>query len=187
MASALNSVRPNRRGELAKTKADGACTAAHSASVDVTTFREVLGYFASGVTVVTAIDEEPVGFTCQAFAALSLDPPMVVIAPSKMSKSWPRIAHMKAFCANILGSNQASLARSFSVSGADKFAGVSWDEAPVSRAPILRGAVAWADCRLESIYDGGDHQLATAQVVMLGQSGGQPLLFYRGGFGTFTT
>lgn len=135
--------------------------------------------------MVTGIDRGPVGFTCQAFAALSLDPPMVVIAPSKASKSWPRIARMRAFCANILASNQAGLARAFSVSGADKFAGVGWDESPVSGAPILRGAVAWAECRLEEIYEGGDHQLATARVVMLGQGDGPPLLFYRGGFGTF--
>ena len=61
-------------------------------SIDAARFREVLGHFASGVTVVTATDETPVGFTCQAFAALSLDPPMVLLAPAKSSTSWPRIA-----------------------------------------------------------------------------------------------
>src|SRR5580658_7421300 len=105
-----------------------------SASIDASRFREVLGHFASGVTVVTAAGDDPVGFTCQAFAALSLEPPMVLLAPSKTSTSWPRIAEAGAFCVNILASDQEDLARSFSVSGGDKFIGVGWERAPATGA-----------------------------------------------------
>jgi 3-hydroxy-9,10-secoandrosta-1,3,5(10)-triene-9,17-dione monooxygenase reductase component len=154
--------------------------------IDATHFREVLGHFASGVTVVTAMEDVPVGFTCQAFAALSLDPPMVLLAPAKSSTSWPRIAQAGAFCVNILASDQAALARSFSVSGGDKFVSVAWSPAPVTGAPVLAGALAWADCRLGEIHDSGDHELVTGLVVSLGVGEGQPLLFYRGGFGTFS-
>lgn len=155
-------------------------------SIDAARFREVLGHFASGVTVVTAAAEDPVGFTCQAFAALSLEPPMVLLAPAKSSTSWPRIAQAGSFCVNILESGQEALARSFSVSGGDKFAGVAWEPAPATGAPLLEGVIAWADCELEQIFDAGDHELVTGRVVALGVGEGQPLLFYRGGFGSFS-
>jgi flavin reductase (DIM6/NTAB) family NADH-FMN oxidoreductase RutF len=157
-----------------------------SASIDASRFREVLGHFASGVTVVTAAGDDPVGFTCQAFAALSLEPPMVLLAPSKTSTSWPRIAEAGAFCVNILASDQEDLARSFSVSGGDKFIGVGWERAPATGAPLLDGIVAWVECRLGQIHDAGDHELVTGHVVSLGVGEGLPLLFYRGGFGTFS-
>jgi flavin reductase (DIM6/NTAB) family NADH-FMN oxidoreductase RutF len=157
-----------------------------SASIDAARFREVLGHFASGVTVVTATEDGPVGFTCQAFAALSLDPPMVLLAPAKSSTSWPRIAAAGSFCVNILASDQEALARSFSVSGGDKFAGVAWEGAPVTGAPLLAGVVAWAECELEQIHDSGDHELVTGRVVSLGVGDGLPLVFYRSGFGTFS-
>jgi len=155
-------------------------------SVDESRFRDVLGHFASGVTVVTAIDSDPVGFTCQAFAALSLDPPMVLLAPAKSSTSWPRIARAGAFCVNILASDQAGLARSFSISGSDKFSGVEWRSGAATGAPVLPGALAWAECGLEQIFDSGDHELVTGSVLSLGVGEGEPLLFYRGGFGTFS-
>ncbi len=145
-----------------------------------------MGHFASGVTVVTAAGEDPVGFTCQAFAALSLEPPLVLLAPAKSSTSWPRIAAAGSFCVNILASGQEALARSFSVSGGDKFVGVAWDPAPATGAPLLDGVIAWADCELEQIFDSGDHELVTGRVLALGVGTGLPLLFYRGGFGGFT-
>ena len=134
----------------------------------------------------TATYEGPVGFTCQAFAALSLEPPLVLLAPAKSSTSWPRIASAGAFCVNILASDQEALARSFSVSGGDKFAGVAWHGAPVTGAPLLEGALAWAECHLEQIHASGDHELVTGRVVSLGVGEGEPLLFYRGGFGSFS-
>jgi len=154
--------------------------------IDAAQFKDVLGHFASGVTVVTAMDGDPVGFTCQAFAALSLDPPMVLLAPAKSSTSWPRIARAGAFCVNILASHQAALARVFSVSGADKFTGVEWHVGEATGAPLLGGVLAWAECRLEQIHDSGDHEVVTGRVLGLGVGDGSPLLFYRGGFGTFS-
>src|SRR5580704_8785782 len=95
--------------------------------LDQARFREVLGHFASGVTIVTATEDgEPVGFSCQAFSALSMDPPMVLLAPAKSSTSWPRIARAGAFCVHILGEHQEAICRAFAVSGGDKFDGVPW-------------------------------------------------------------
>jgi 3-hydroxy-9,10-secoandrosta-1,3,5(10)-triene-9,17-dione monooxygenase reductase component len=148
-------------------------------------FRTILGHFASGVVVVTGgHDRTPTGFTCQSFFSLSLDPPLVALAPGKSSTSWPRVAEAGAFCANVLADDQEALARTFANSGADKFAGVGWSPAP-SGVPRLHGALAWIDCTIETVHDAGDHYLVVAGVVGLESGPGRPLLFYRGGFGGF--
>lgn len=153
---------------------------------DTSRFREVLGHFPTGVTVVTAVDQEgPVGFTCQAFSSLSLEPPMVVLAPGKTSTSWPRIAAAGQFCVNILAEGQEALCRDFAVSGGDKFAGVGWRPAG-NGAPLLDGVVAWVECSFVRAHDAGDHELVVGMVRDMGvDHRGRPLVFYRGGFGRF--
>jgi len=131
---------------------------------DTGRFREVMGHFATGVTVITAMEDAgPVGFTCQAFASLSLEPPLVALAPGKSSTSWPRIAQAGTFCVNVLAEDQEALCRDFAVSGGDKFAGVGWRIAG-NGAPLLDGVLAWLECSLVATHDAGD---------------------YRGGFGRF--
>ncbi|MHB8221059.1 MAG: flavin reductase family protein [Acidimicrobiales bacterium] len=155
---------------------------------DQARFREVLGHFATGVTVVTAVEEGgPVGFTCQSFTSLSLEPPMVALAPGKSSTSWPRIAQAGAFCVNILSEGQEALGRTFAVSGGDKFAGVAWLPGPAAGTPVLDGSLAWVECALDAIHDAGDHQLVVGRVLAMGVGRGRPLVFYRSGFGTFTS
>jgi 3-hydroxy-9,10-secoandrosta-1,3,5(10)-triene-9,17-dione monooxygenase reductase component len=148
-------------------------------------FREVLGHFATGITVVTAMEEGvPVGFTCQAFTSLSLDPPMVALAPAKTSTSWPRMVKAGAFCVNILAEDQEALCRTFAVSGGDKFVGVSW-HLGAAGTPVLDGVLAWIECALESVSDAGDHELVTGRVLGLDATRGSPLIFYRSGYGRF--
>jgi 3-hydroxy-9,10-secoandrosta-1,3,5(10)-triene-9,17-dione monooxygenase reductase component len=154
--------------------------------IDRARFRETLGHFATGVAVVTGTyDGRPYGFTCQAFTSLSLEPPLVALAPSKRSTSWPPIARVGNFCVNILSESQEALSREFSVSGGDKFTGVGWRPA-ANGAPLLDGVVAWVECELTEIHDAGDHDLVVGRVLDMGVNGGRPLLFYRGGFGTFS-
>jgi 3-hydroxy-9,10-secoandrosta-1,3,5(10)-triene-9,17-dione monooxygenase reductase component len=153
--------------------------------LDQARFREVMGHFATGITIVTAVDAgEPVGFACQSFAALSLDPPMVILAPAKTSTSWPRIARAGAFCVNILEEHQEALSRTFAVSGGDKFDGVGWTPG-VTGSPVLLGSLAVVECRLGDIFEGGDHELVTGHVVAIDIGEGGPLLYYRSGFGRF--
>ncbi len=146
-------------------------------------FRQVLGHFATGVTVITGIDDDaPVGFACQAFAALSLEPPLVLFCPGKSSGTWPRIERTGQVCANVLSAGQRELARRFGVSAADKFAGVEWRPAP-NGAPILPDVLTWASCVVETVHEAGDHYVVIARVTDLGDSvAGDPLLFYRGRF-----
>jgi 3-hydroxy-9,10-secoandrosta-1,3,5(10)-triene-9,17-dione monooxygenase reductase component len=153
--------------------------------LDQARFREVLGHFATGITIVTALEEGlPVGFTCQSFAALSLDPPMVLLAPARSSTSWPRIAKAGAFCVNILEERQEALCRAFAVSGGDKFDGVAWSSG-ITGSPVIDGSLAVVECRLGEIFDGGDHELVIGHVVAMDIRKGGPLLFYRSGFGRF--
>jgi 3-hydroxy-9,10-secoandrosta-1,3,5(10)-triene-9,17-dione monooxygenase reductase component len=146
-------------------------------------FRQVLGHFATGVTVITGMDgSEPVGFACQAFAALSLEPPLTLFCPSRTSSSWPRIARSGQFCVNILAADQAGLARTFGISAPDKFAGLTCQPAP-NGAPILPGVLTWAACAIEAVHEAGDHFVVIARVTELGDSvAGDPLIFYRGRF-----
>ncbi|WP_328362649.1 flavin reductase family protein [Streptomyces sp. NBC_00445] len=158
------------------------------APVDQGEFRRVLGNFATGVAVVTspATDGEsgPAGFACQSFSSLSLDPPLVAFMVGRTSTTWPRIARAGAFCVNVLAAGQGALCRGFAVSGADKFAGVEYDTAPVSGSPRLAGALAWIDCTIHAVHTGGDHLIVVGRVDDLGTTDTPepPLLFHRGRF-----
>lgn len=151
-------------------------------------FRRVLGNFATGVTVITAPPAEgetaPAGFACQSFAALSLDPPLVVFMVGRTSRTWPLIARAGVFCVNVLGAEQGELCRGFARSGTDKFAGVDHEPTPVSGSPRLAGAAAWIDCTIQAVHTGGDHLIVVGRVEALGtgDDGDPPLLFHRGRF-----
>lgn len=165
---------PRARGDA------GAVTAVEQAD-----FRSVLSHFASGVVVVAASGPSgPVGLSLQSFFSLSLEPPLVALAPSRTSTTWPVVAEAGSFCANVLRDDQEALCRTFARSGADKFAGVGWAHGPVG-APRLHDALAWVDCEIERVDDGGDHWLVVARVVAMEASAGEPLVFYRSGFGSF--
>lgn len=142
--------------------------------------REVLGHFASGVTIVTGTDlAGPAGLACQSFHALSLSPPLVCFCVGRSSKTWPRIRMSGRFAVNILGSHQEELSHSFSRSGGDKFAGVSWS-ASLLGSPLLDAAAAWVDCTIVAVYDGGDHEIVVGSVRDLDANGADPLIFFRG-------
>jgi 3-hydroxy-9,10-secoandrosta-1,3,5(10)-triene-9,17-dione monooxygenase reductase component len=149
--------------------------------VDAAGFRQVLGHFCTGVTVITGAENgRPAGFACQAFAALSLAPPLVLFCPSRSSASWPVIARAGYFCANVLADGQQEIARRFGASGTDKFAGVSWSPSP-SGVPVLSGALTWAECAVAAVHEAGDHYVVVGRVTELGPCRtARPLLFYRG-------
>ena len=149
--------------------------------VDATAFRRVLGHFCTGVTVITAASPAgPVGFACQAFAALSLEPPLVLFCPGRASGTWRSIERVGAFCVNVLSEKQQEISRVFGTSGADKFAGVGWTPGPHG-LPILDGVLTWVACAVEMVHEAGDHYVVVGRVKTLGEyRDGRPLLFYRG-------
>jgi 3-hydroxy-9,10-secoandrosta-1,3,5(10)-triene-9,17-dione monooxygenase reductase component len=145
--------------------------------------REVLGHFVSGVTVVTALtDDGPLGFTCQSFSSLSLDPPLVAFAPGRSSRTWPRLRALGRFCVNVLAEGQDELSQNFAHSGVDKFADVHWTPSRHG-SPVLDDVVAWIDAELWAEFDGGDHTIVAARVLALDANPGRrPLLFHRGSY-----
>lgn len=150
-------------------------------------FRQVLGQYPTGVSVVTATPAEgpKAGFVVGSFASVSLDPPLIVFFPDKGSTSWPRIEPVGSFCVNILSHEQEHVCRQFAAKTADKFEGISHHPAP-SGSPIIDGVVAWIDCDLESIEEVGDHFAVYGRVRVLDIGASElPLLFFQGGYGSF--
>ena len=152
--------------------------------VSAAVMREVLGHFVSGIVVITASGPDgPLGFTCQSFSSLSLDPPLVSFAPARSSSTWPQIRSVGAFCVNVLAADHQEISAGFARSGVDKFAGVTWRPGP-SGAPVLEGVSAWIDCVFRDEFDGGDHTIVVGQVQDLWADPARlPLLFYRGRYG----
>ncbi len=155
-------------------------------SIDSARYRQVLGHFATGVTVVTTADgDRPVGLAVNSFTSVSLDPPLVAFCVARTSSTWPRIRAKGSFCVNILAEDQEDLCRAFAGRGPERFRGAGWRPAE-SGAPILAGGLAWLDCTIEVEHDGGDHVMVVGRVRAMGvDQEGRPLVFYRGGYGHF--
>ena len=148
-------------------------------------FRQVLGHFATGVTVVTSVDGDgPIGLAVNSFTSVSLDPPLVAICVNRASTTWPRIRTVGHFTVNILGADQEAVSRTFA-STADRFLGIGWRPSP-SGGPVLDGALAWIDAAIDAEHDAGDHILVVGRVSALDVAReAAPLVFYRGGYGRF--
>jgi 3-hydroxy-9,10-secoandrosta-1,3,5(10)-triene-9,17-dione monooxygenase reductase component len=152
------------------------------------TMKATMGAFCSGVVVVTALNDhpgaEPLGFTCQSFTSLSLDPPLISINPARSSTTWPRIRDVGRFAVNILAEDHAHLSNRFAKSGTDKYAGVAWSYAP-NGSPILDGVSAWIECSIWREYDGGDHTVVVGEVTAMSHDPARnPLIYYRGSYPT---
>jgi flavin reductase (DIM6/NTAB) family NADH-FMN oxidoreductase RutF len=151
-------------------------------SIDVARFKEVLGHFVTGVAVVTAATpEEPVGFTCQTFGALSLEPSLISFSAVSASHSWPRAREVGVVGVNILSSEQEAIARVFGKPGSAKFAGIGWSPGP-GGAPLIDGALAHLEGRIEFVTTQGDHDIVVVAAEYVVSHLGAPLVFYRGGF-----
>lgn len=155
-------------------------------TIDAAHYRRVLGHFATGVTVICAVDGgEPVGMAANSFTSVSLVPPLVLFCADHDSTTWPRIRAAGAFCVNVLAEDQEELCRLFATKGADRFGGVGWHAAP-SGSPIIAGVLAWIDCRIADVHEAGDHAIVVGRVLAMDAAAhGKPLLFYRGGYGRF--
>ncbi len=151
---------------------------------DTATFREILGHFVTGVTIITAIDDgEPVGMAANSFTSVSLDPPLILFCAAHSSSTWPRIRSARSFTVNILDEKQEDLCRLFAQKGADRFSQVGW-RAGAGGSPVLEDVHAYIDCDIWAEYEGGDHVIVVGRVLDLGLSADAgPLLFYRGTYG----
>jgi 3-hydroxy-9,10-secoandrosta-1,3,5(10)-triene-9,17-dione monooxygenase reductase component len=149
-------------------------------------FRDVLGRYASGVTVVTTtVDGVPIGMTCQSFTSVSLDPPLVAFLPTRQSRAFAAIRRTGTFCVNLLAADQADVSDRMAGPSDEKFTGLAWRPAPGTGSPLLEGIVGYVDCTVEAVHEAGDHFIVVGRVVALAADGdGRPLVYHRGVYTT---
>jgi flavin reductase (DIM6/NTAB) family NADH-FMN oxidoreductase RutF len=160
--------------------------ASGNSAIDPREFRNALGTFATGVTIVTAMapDGKPYGVTCNSFASVSLNPPLVLWSLGTFSQGLAIFQNATHFAVNVLGVSQQALASRFAKSAVDKFAGVKWTPG-LGNAPLIEGSVANFQCRSANRYYGGDHVIFLGAVEAYSFNRQEPLLFARGAFGRF--
>jgi flavin reductase (DIM6/NTAB) family NADH-FMN oxidoreductase RutF len=150
--------------------------------IDDARFRQAMGCFASGVTVVTTAHAGRLtGITVSSFCSLSLTPPLVLICIDKAAASHDAIAGAGAFVVNVLAEGQEYLSRRFATHDEHKFLAGTYTLSPTG-LPLLNGVLAQIDCTLDSALPGGDHTIFTGLVTAAHVQEGRPLLYYRSGY-----
>ena len=156
-------------------------------TIDARVFRDTLGHYASGITVVSGIaDGEPVGFTCQSFYSVSVDPPLVSFSVMLNSTTYPRIRETGKFSVNVLAHEQHGISNQFARKGTDKWAGIQWLPTRNDN-PVILDTLMWLDCDLYAEYEAGDHYIVIGQVNEMSSTDwhtGEPLLYFKGQYRT---
>lgn len=154
-----------------------------STAIEPSSFREALGHYASGITVITShTDDEPIGFTCQSFYSVSMSPPLVSFSVMSSSASYPKIRQAGRFAVNILSGAQVSISNQFARRGTDKWHEVEWQQSPLGN-PIIAGSLHWLDCEIHAEHVAGDHLIVIGEVKALNlqeATASQPLLYFKG-------
>ncbi len=154
-------------------------------SLDQTLFRDVIGRFASGVTVITTtVADRDFGTTASAVSSLSMDPPMLLICLNKTSETREAITQSQRFAVNILSEGQADLAFAFAKKSPDKFAQAQVDRGP-NGMPLIPGSLAQLECVVTETAVGGTHTVFLGEVIHAEGTDDPPLTYYRGRFGRF--
>ena len=154
---------------------------------DQTELRSVMGQFATGVTVITAGGEEAHGMTANAFTSVSLAPPMVLCCVSRAARMHASILASGSFGVSILSADQAETARHFAdwrrPAGMAQFASVEHRIGGRTGSPLLDGALAWVECELDRVHEGGDHSVFLGRVVACSRGASTGALsFFDGGY-----
>ncbi|MCB2100499.1 MAG: flavin reductase family protein [Rhodobacterales bacterium] len=151
--------------------------------LDPRQLRNALGRFATGITIITTVDDggHPVGLTANSFSTVSLDPPLVLWSLSGTAPSAPAFNACGHFAVNVLAADQKAVSDRFARPG-DKFAGLAWTPG-AGGAPLLPGCLARFQCRAATRHAGGDHTIHIGQVLSFDYGDGDPLLYYAGRYG----
>ncbi|SMX39058.1 flavin reductase family protein [Maliponia aquimaris] len=155
------------------------------AQADSRAFRDALGRFATGVTVITcATTTGPLGITANSFSSVSLHPPLVLWSPAKSSSRYPFFMAADHFAIHVLGTEQAAICEAFARSG-DAFGATDWTVSETG-VPLIEGCLSRFECRQVAAHDGGDHSILVAHVDRVSTREGAPLMFHAGRYGAFT-
>ena len=150
--------------------------------VDSTSFRTVMSRFATGVTVATTGQgEQRIGITVNAFASVSLEPPLVLICIERASVVHEYFVKSGVFAVNMLSADQEDISTGFASNSPERFENFcgAASHPGVTGAPIFDDCLAWVECRVTDIFPGGDHSIFLGRVVALDASPRLPLLYYR--------
>lgn len=156
--------------------------------IDPKVFRNALGHFATGVTIVTTRDNQglPVGVTASSFNSVSLDPPLVLWSIGRNAYSFSVFEQTDHFAVHVLGEWQSDLSNRFGRANEAKFEGLELTEG-LGGSPLLAGCPARFECSVEHRYDGGDHVIMVGRVLRMEHAEqAQPLLFHRGRYGSIS-
>jgi flavin reductase (DIM6/NTAB) family NADH-FMN oxidoreductase RutF len=151
--------------------------------IDPFQFRQLLGRFATGVTILTVVTPEGrlLGMTANSLASVSLQPPLVSVCVDHEAEMHTAILSAKEFVVNVLASPQEALARRFSDQHEDRFDGIGYRRTAEGLI-LLDGALAYIECERHAHYPGGDHTIVVGRVTGGATGDGRPLLYYRGGY-----
>ncbi len=152
-------------------------------SIDPKAFRQALGNYPTGVTVITTTDTDgtPRGLTANSFTSVSLDPALVLVCLGKTTASHPVFMQATHFAVNILADDQRDVSNLFASKSPDKFAQAAW-HAGQTGSPLIDGSVAWFDCSVHQRVDAGDHTILIGQVQDMGQRTARPLGYCQGAY-----
>lgn len=147
-------------------------------------FRDALGCFSTGVTVVTCqTPSGPLGITANSFSSVSMDPPLVLWSPAKASRRYQPFIDARHFTIHIIGHEQGDIASGFARDGA-AFDGLGW-VVNAEGAPVIPGCLAHFECETAALHDAGDHTIIVGHVLRAARRHGEPLLFALGEYGRF--
>jgi len=160
--------------------------ASDNSLIDPRDFRNALGTYGTGVTIITATaaDGRPYGITCNSFASVSLNPPLVLWSLGVYSSSLTVFQSASHFAVHVLDTSQQALANKFAKSSEDKFLDIDWTPG-LGNVPVLAESVASFQCRSVNRYYGGDHVIFLGAVEAYAYNTREPLLFARGTYGRF--
>jgi flavin reductase (DIM6/NTAB) family NADH-FMN oxidoreductase RutF len=151
-----------------------------------TLLRDVMARFATGVTVITVGGQHSHGMTANAFTSVSLEPPMVLCCVVRTARMHDSIVSEGSFGVSVLGSDQESVARYFAdrtrPRGLSQFDRVGWFAGQHTGVPLVAGSLAWLECELAEVYEGGDHSIFLGTVRDANYQAGDALLFFGGKF-----
>ena len=154
----------------------------HTTTISPTEFRDAIGRFLTGVTVVTSRhDGVPQGITASAVCSVSLEPPLLLVCLNKQSSTRQAVAASGRFAVNVLAEEQHDLARRFATKSANKFAGLAL-ESSANDLPLLQDTLATLECRVTEEADGGTHSIFIGKVERATVRDGSPLAYVRGQF-----
>jgi flavin reductase (DIM6/NTAB) family NADH-FMN oxidoreductase RutF len=147
-------------------------------------FKAAMASFAAGVTVVTTVDDagQAHALTATAFSSLSAEPPLCLVCVDKRSRAHGPLLARPFFAVSILDAAQQHISAQFATKNGDKFSGVAWRRGSITGCPIIDGALAQVECEVQTVYNGGDHDIFVGRLLSVAVTTGAPLVYFRGSY-----